>query len=74
MFPQGPFQGSVNIAVKGEHVHTAQEAKELIDACEQEYANKQGTIKPSANSHLKEIESKVVDVPADNADGGTVLQ
>lgn len=33
-FPMGPFTGSVNIAVKGEHVITAEDAKKLIDLTE----------------------------------------
>lgn len=75
MFPQGPFKGSVNIAVRGEHVHTAQEAKELIDNCEQEYINKENKLaKPSASGYLKEIESQVIDCEADNTNGGTILQ
>ena len=33
-FPAGPFNGSVNIALKGANVVSAKEAKELIDATE----------------------------------------
>ena len=33
-FPKGPFKGSVNLAIKGENVVTADAAKELIDAME----------------------------------------
>lgn len=34
MFPNGPFKGTVNLAIKGEHVVTAQTAKDMIDAAE----------------------------------------
>ena len=33
-FPNGPFNGSVNLAIKGDNVVTADAAKELIDAME----------------------------------------
>lgn len=33
-FPMGTFKGSVNIAIKGSNVLTAEKAKKLIDATE----------------------------------------
>ena len=33
-FPMGTFKGSVNIAIKGSNVLTAEEAKKLIDTTE----------------------------------------
>lgn len=38
-FPMGPFNGSVNIALKGTNVLSAKEAKELIDMTERQMNN-----------------------------------
>ena len=35
-FPMGPFEGTVNLALKGSNVLTATEAKELIDKSEEQ--------------------------------------
>ena len=35
-FPMGPFEGTVNLALKGSNVLTATEAKELIDKAEEQ--------------------------------------
>ena len=49
-FPMGPFNGSVNIALKGANVLSAKDAKELIDATE-------GQLNASAQLHTSTIHS-----------------
>lgn len=34
MFPKGPFKGKVNLTIDGSLLRTASEAKDLIDAAE----------------------------------------
>lgn len=39
-FPMGPFEGSVNLSIKGENVVSAEAAKKLIDLTEEKDLNK----------------------------------